>query len=65
MSRQTMNKLQEITKQLELLIVECENDKADYYADNNSTDGYIMSVVGQIDGYKKAIVLIKQNMGIE
>ncbi len=57
----TLDTVQDIIKQLELLIESTTEDKDEYYADGNSTDTYVMSLVGQIDGYKKAIVLIKTN----
>lgn len=46
--------------QLENLISNLENDKDDYQADNNNrTDEHVMWLVGQIDGIKSAINLIK------
>jgi len=46
--------------QLENLISNLQDDKADYYAENNNrTDEHIMWLVGQIDGIKSAINLIK------
>jgi hypothetical protein len=45
---------------LEYLISDLENQKADYYAENNNqTDSHTMYLVGQIDGYKSAIRIIK------
>ena len=49
----------EIIKNLEIEIERLEDDKAEYYADNGTTDGYVMSLVGQIKAYKKVIDLLK------
>ena len=61
MKLETFETVQDIIKELELLIQSTTEDKDEYYAEGNSTDTYVMSLVGQIDGYKKAIVLIKTN----
>jgi len=49
----------EIIKNLKIEIERLEDDKAEYYADGGTTDGYVMSLVGQIKAYKKVIDLLK------
>lgn len=46
---------------LEREISDIQFDKKDYYAEGNSTDSYVMSLVGKVEGLKKAIEIIKNN----
>lgn len=49
-----------LIEQLENIISDLQDDKAEYYADNhNRTDEHIMWLVGQIEGINTAIKLIK------
>jgi hypothetical protein len=61
MTTQTMNQLLEITKQLQELIAITKAKQENYLAECDIVDGYVMSLDGQITGYKTAINLIKIN----
>lgn len=52
-----MNKSQ-LIKSLEHEITLLEELKADYYAEGNGTDTYVMTQVGRIDGLRLAISII-------
>jgi hypothetical protein len=56
-----MNQMQEITKQLQDLIDLAKVKQEMHIDEYNTVDGYVMSLEGQIEGYKTAINLIKIN----